>query len=822
MQPPRIEDVPARLRAMRAEAGHPSYAEIARRIAAHQGAGGAARLVSRATVYDCFRDGRKRFDIDLVLAIVRVLARDETTARAWAAGLAAMGQRTTAAALVTVTDVLPAPSGPFVGRTRELTRLSRSGAAHWVHAMPGAGKTTLAVQAAHAAVTSGAAAGAIIADLRGHSNAGPPADPNAVVRAALRLLGDKSNALSASVARRTLRERLRESRTVLLLDDAASLDQVSGVVAHPSSMWVIVTSRLVPDSTRFQLIDLSLFAPYESLALLDAVAGRGAIEEEPAAAAALLQLTAHQPLAVSLTAARVAARSTWTLSEHLELARTRRANLRLDEPVTDSLALTYQLLPDAAQRLLRVLAPHPVALLDRDSLVALAADLVPDLDGALDVLAEHSLIGRTPSGRLQMHELVRVYAMDVGLELDPPSQRHAAADRLRQSIVDRAWAAQRARSRSRHTPGRSPRSAVTELQMSPEAAQDFFIECADLLLHTALAAAGDDDSAVNLISETIDDALHRAGRVEDAHGLFREALRVARSRGDAEGELRATADLGATLVLMGRVAEAEAVLAAIDGGTPGWPIEAPRVHNTLGVSLLTQGRFDAAGASFEAGISAASEAGDLWGEGLLCNSAALLHLQRGDFAAARTLLGRSIDISAQRRDAVGTARGRVNLAKLLLELDEIAAAETEGRQALDEMKALGYVPGVVVAVSNLAAAVCAQGRFAESAALAESGLTVAREAAMQQSELELIRTLASSRLGSGQLDEARVGFENARELAEQLGDQLAIAACTEDLGDCAQAAGDAVRARELWQQAADAYSHGSPSVEGVRAKLASR
>jgi len=61
----RIEEVPARLRALRAAAGDPSYAEIARRVTAQRaskGMPGAGAIVSRASVYDCFREGRKRFD----------------------------------------------------------------------------------------------------------------------------------------------------------------------------------------------------------------------------------------------------------------------------------------------------------------------------------------------------------------------------------------------------------------------------------------------------------------------------------------------------------------------------------------------------------------------------------------------------------------------------------------------------------------------------------------------------------------------------------------------------------------------------------------
>ncbi|GEK81032.1 tetratricopeptide repeat protein [Agrococcus baldri] len=817
--PLRTDEVPARLRALRAEAGDPSYAEVARRVTALRTASGREGAVSRATVYDCFRDGRKRFDTALIIAIVRALARDEATARAWASALAVLGQRIGAAAVVTVTDALPAPAAPFVGRARELAALTGRPGAHWISAMPGAGKTALAVQAAREAIDSGAADGAVVADLRGHSPVGPPADPQAVVRAALRVLGDRSGPLPAASARRLLRDLLRAQRRVLLLDDAASLEQVEAIVPDPPGM-VIVTSRIVAAAPRFRPMELPLFAPYESLALLDALAGRAAIERDPRAAEELLQLTEHQPLAVSITASRVAAAAGWTLAEHLELARARRAGLRLDAPVARSLEATYRVLSEPAQRLLRGLAAHPVALLDGESIRVIADAAADEVDAALAELARHSLITRSAAGAVEMHELVRVHAADRGLELDPASRRRAAAERLHRSVIDRAWSAHLGRSRSRQSAGRAPRTAHRPAPATREEAEATFTDDLDLLLHVALHASADDGPApVNLIAETLDDALHRAGRADDAERLFREALRVARERGDAEGELRALVDLGATLTHTGRSAEAEAVLSGVDRALPGWPAEAPLALGALGTSLLAQGRTVEARVCLERGIEAALGQDDLWREGLLWNSMALLQLRTGELAACRASLERSTTISARCGDLAAAARGHVNLAKLLLELDDPAAAAVEAQHGLTAMESLGHVPGTVVATSNLAASLCALGNLEEAAELAERGLGAARAAGMQQAELELLRTLGGTRLGRGAIETARATFDDALRLARSLGDRIGAADCLEDLGDCARAAGDEGTARRRWEgAAAERATAGSPAG-AVLAKL---
>lgn len=820
--PLRVDDIPERLRALRALAGDPSYAEIARRITAERAAQGAGVMVARATVYDCFRNGRRRFDIDLVIAIVRVLAGDDATVRAWASSLAVLGYQANAATLVSVTDTLPAPTGPFVGRTRELAQLSTGTTAHWVSAMAGAGKSTLALHAARVALACGAISGVIIADLRGHSAAGPPADPHAVTRAALRLLGERNTALSVAAAARLLRDRLRERRVMLVLDDAASVEQVTRIVPHPAGLSVVVTSRFVPETTTFEVAELSLFAPYESLALLDAIAGRAAVESDMPAAEALLQLTEHQPLAVSITAARVAARGAWTLAEHLERARARRGSLRLDEPVARSLDLTWQQLSEQAQRLLRVLACYPSELLDRQSVDAVAAEYVSSIDAALAELERHRMLEKLPTGRRFMHELVRVYAVDLGLELDPASQRVASDTRLRQSLIDRAWSAHLGRSTARKGIARTPRHRASQVALSLDEADAFFADSMDLLLHLALNTPEETaPGLVNHLAETIDDALHRAGRTDDALTLFTAALRSAQARGDAAAALRAQVDLGAALTMAGQFAEAETVLSEIDRGADGWVTEAPLVHNALGTSLLSQGRLREAGAAFDAGIDAATRSGDLWREGLIWNGIALLHLHQGELEQCRTALSRSIDISTRCGDRAASARGRVNLAKLLLDLGDHAAAETEARRALAAMQALGYVPGVVVAHSNAAAAVSAQGRYDEAIALAQAGLVFARDAGLGQSELDLLGTLGRAMLEAGDLASARTAFGRARELAERLGDTLGTATCLEDLGDCALADGDAALARTLWEQAEAQYAGAEPAyADEVRTKIA--
>jgi len=74
------------LRTLRAWAGNPSYAELVRRISALRAARGvpaAECAPGRVTVYDCFRTGRRRIDMDLVLDIVTALGAPAAELGRW-------------------------------------------------------------------------------------------------------------------------------------------------------------------------------------------------------------------------------------------------------------------------------------------------------------------------------------------------------------------------------------------------------------------------------------------------------------------------------------------------------------------------------------------------------------------------------------------------------------------------------------------------------------------------------------------------------------------------------------------------------------------
>ncbi|WP_323791093.1 hypothetical protein [Nocardioides sp.] len=104
-----IDDFVAQLGRLRVQAGSPSYAEIASRIARRREVSGdpAERArVARSTVYDAFRPGRRRLDVRLLTEILAALELDRPSIEIW---VAAAQRATVTPQPSAVPQRLPAP-----------------------------------------------------------------------------------------------------------------------------------------------------------------------------------------------------------------------------------------------------------------------------------------------------------------------------------------------------------------------------------------------------------------------------------------------------------------------------------------------------------------------------------------------------------------------------------------------------------------------------------------------------------------------------------------------------------------------------------------
>lgn len=307
-------------------------------------------------------------------------------------------------------DLLPADIPDFVGRDAEVRRIHEARIAA-ISGQPGAGKTTLAVHAAHT-FPADFPGGRLYADLRG---TGRPLDPFDVLGRFLRALGTAVGELPPTLDERVECYRMLTAArgVVVVLDDAADERQVRPLLPGGTASRCLVASRArLTALESAEQIGMPLLGQEEGLALLTATAG----DADPASAREILQLCGHLPLAVRIVGARLAARPDRPLSSMV--ARLREQRRILDElrvgdlEVRGSVALSYDALPEPARRALRLLgwlgvsdfAPWVVAVLMDVTLL--------DAEDVIDALVHAHLVDLTGGPRCRLHDLVRVFAWE--------------------------------------------------------------------------------------------------------------------------------------------------------------------------------------------------------------------------------------------------------------------------------------------------------------------------------------------------------------------------------------------------------------------------
>ncbi len=346
---------------------------------------------------------------------------------------------------------LSADVAGFTGRGEHLRRLGQllggdgQGPAALVIAAivgtAGVGKTALAVHWAHQ-VAGRFADGQLYVDLRGVARR-PPLPPAEALAQLLRALGVPAAQVPPELeeAAGTYRSLLAGRRVLVVLDNAASPDQVRPLLPGSPTCLVVVTSRnqlrglVAKDDAR--LLTLDVLGRDEAAALVGRVIGDARVRAEPAATAELARLCAHLPLALRIAGANLADHPGQPIADYTaELAEgDRLAKLVVggDEQtaVRSSLDLSYQRLAPPERRLFRLLGLVPGPDVSAAAAAALAGTTPERAELVLDRLALAHLLARRAPGRFAVHDLLRLYAIDRALREESEQEREVATRRLR-------------------------------------------------------------------------------------------------------------------------------------------------------------------------------------------------------------------------------------------------------------------------------------------------------------------------------------------------------------------------------------------------------
>ncbi|WP_018351489.1 tetratricopeptide repeat protein [Longispora albida] len=764
-----VDDLSAALRAFREQAGGPSFAEIVRRIGrirADRGLPAAEQQPGRVTVYDCFKPGRRRLDVELVADIVRALGGDEAGVGLWRQACRVVLGRAAAGSVVSALPGLPEPEPVFTGRQSELDGL-RSGTTV-ITGMPGAGKTQLAIRAAHATGLPG-----LFVNLRGYDPVQPPAHPAAVLAEFLRLLGLPGltvQRMDLAARAEAFRERLRGA--VLVLDNASDTEQLAHLLPGPGNL-VLVTSRRVLDVPGADQLELGVLSPGDGLVMLAETIGHEPIAAEPEAAARIVSLCGALPLDLALTGAGIAGRPGWSLADHVK----RLESFPRDEAVRPALAASCRNLSAEARRVLRLLALHPghdITVYAAAALTMLTGPVITVLLGQLS--AEHLLTSSGP-GRYQFHDLIRAHASRLVHEEEPHSQQRAALTRLLDhclAIEPEDFGTERANliAAAVHAADHGWPEHVTGFSAKLAAYLDTTAAYADAeLLHSRALEAGTESGRPGAASD-LGRVYEKLGRFGEARQYQEMALALSEKAGDRLGQARALGNLGNVLSLSGQYLEAighyQRCLAVAR------ELELHRMAaialGNIGNALDSIGRCAEAITPIEEALAVVRDLPDRQWEGVLVGNLGVVYQRMASYEHAAGLCTESLAIAREH----GYRRGEACMLNVLgitsAHSGEFATALDQHTEALTICREIGARDYEANAQTDRGRTYLLAGHPAEALADHQAALAIAREIGARHLETQALNGCGEATLALG--DPATAARYHREALACGIGDQI--------------------------------------------------
>ncbi|MFD8030921.1 BTAD domain-containing putative transcriptional regulator [Streptomyces sp. NPDC059717] len=727
---------------------------------------------------------------------------------------------------------LPHDAAGFAGRAEELARLHAllpterdQGSANTVviSAIGGAagiGKTALAVHWAHQ-VRDRFPDGQLYVNLHGFDRDREPLEAGEALGLLLRSLGLAASEIPADEEEqsRLYRTVLAGRRLLVLLDNAASAEQVRPLLPGSPSCCVVVTSRnrlgdlVARDGAHALPLDLLL--PDEARALLGQALGAERLLAEPQAVDELIRLCGSLPLALRVAAARLAGdpglRLADLVAEMSEGNRLEALEPDGDEnsPLRAAFSVSYRVLVPAARRLFRSLSLFPGPEFTAEVAAALLDAPLPQARRLLGALTAAHLVEPVTAGRYRFHDLLREYGQERARAEDPAADRDTA---LRRVVI---WYLHAAREAAGtwlfpELPADLDPGEQQGLPTAAEAGRWLHAERANLLAvvhHTG--RHGPRPVAWHLNSVLFGHFWLHLPRTTWQAGA-QTALRAAEAEGDRFGQAAMHVSLGVIEWDWGHPREATRHHTRVldISRELGWPLGEAAALGVGGCVEWSLARLDSALERLTAGMRIVQETGNrylgtfgLLGLGMTCRDLGRLreaaeHLELvigrnadmswwDDSLALQILggvyweLGRLTDgldvlgpkVAADDRGGYRNGRAMMldAVAKINIELGHHQEALTQAERAFSMVRAPGRAWIQSGILNTLAAADRHLGRFERSLRTDAEALALARKARFKRPEADSILGLSLTHQQLGRHDGARRHAEEALRMARGYG-----------------------------------------------------
>ncbi|HKO34556.1 MAG TPA: tetratricopeptide repeat protein, partial [Candidatus Limnocylindria bacterium] len=685
----------------------------------------------------------------------------------------------------------------FVGRDDELDSLdSLLGAAAdeptaavigIVSGTAGVGKTTLATHWAHQQ-RSQFPDGQLFVNLRGYHPDQPMAASDALTGFLL-ALGVQSRDIPVEPEHRSalFRTLVSGRRMLILLDNAATVEQVRPLLPGTPDCTMIVTSRtsLAGLAARegARRLDLGLLPHRQAVALLCRLIGPRA-SAEPHHTAALATLCARLPLALRVAAELAAARPVDTVADLVAELSDRRERLDRLDPGDDPYAAvkavfswSLQHLTPAAARVFALLGLHPGPDTDLFAATALAGDDLAAVARGLDELTRAHLVQRVGVRRYSMHDLLQAYATSLLTEDE------SAAGRMRLIIF---YLAAAAAAMDVLYPGEIERRPRVSLPATPvptmpdsEAALHWLDEERPSLVTMSAELAGRGPAGYAVTLSSIVHRYFAFGPYPDALTVHENAVRAARQAGDLPGQGRAEFYLSNVYRCLGQstasMQHAETAIALLRGA--GDRLEQGRAMVQVGCIEKVQCRYQ--------------EAADH-------HSQALAVFRAADYP-------------------VGMAGALTNLGNILRRIGRHRQAVSFQEYALMLFRQVGDPDGEAAALHNLGEAQLALGRFQQALDNQHRSLALQERHGNRYARCSTFHAIGSIYARLGDPVRAVAYHRKALSLSRRLGQQGNQACALNGLGVAARVAGRCAEALTHHRTALNVARHANSREEEARA-----
>ena len=797
----------------------------------------------------------------------RILGNDPSLA------VPAARPRPAQAAQVARTDPLPPEAAQFVGRDEELHLLTTERDASLpvkvIEGVAGVGKTALAVQAARA-VASDYPDGIYYLSFHTHDPGRPALDAAEALHRLLRMLTAPATQIPEALSERAalLRAQLSRRRAILILDDAAHLDQIRPLLPQGGQCLILITTRrTLPHLDGARALTLDVLPMDDAVTLFQSVAGRGTTHD-PGEAALAVQLCGRLPLAIQLAAGRLAQDYPPRLADLVE--ELSRSPARLDgtgAAAADAISacdLSYRSLDPGHQRFFRRLGTSPCVSVSLHAAAALGGTTLPDAERALAALHDHHLLARAPAGQFRFHDLIREYAGMRAAGEDSPADHRQAVGRLLDYYLHAADAADRVLHPLRRrapAPG-TPAPASPALASQDEAARwlesewrnilqaaqyagrhEWKRKCADLIhvlagfmevraywdeaiaAHALAVQASrdlDDPGRTARASLDLSQVSQQTGRHEAALAAAEEAAAIYRSLDDREGEAGALDQVGMAHQRAGR---SRAALAYADEARLLYRETADR-HGAAdalshsGIASWQLGRYPEAMDRLHDALSLYQGAGDRRGQAKTLNNLGRMHLYRGYHRDALDCYQKSLKIFTE----IGAVQSQAIVYHNIGAVHHYKGSYEEGlaayQRALAIYRDIGDLRNEADVLNGMGAIYQSAECYDEALIYHQKAQSIAEEIGDLSQRAIAFRGLAGVRRGCGQYGEAFEHYQTALRLAREIGDPYEEAKILEGIAEATLSTRRPDAARILFRQALDIFERlGVPEAESARIRL---